>query len=74
MVNKADCNIPEARANELLDCFWAESNDPETQEWRDDLSSGERNLVDQWDRKYATGVVTLAGEILKHETKEGKRE
>lgn len=61
--------ISPERKTELADLFWAKSNDPETQEWRGDLTGEERALIDKWDRGYSGSIASLASEILKHQTK-----
>lgn len=58
--------ISKERIEELESYFWDETNDEETQEWRDDLTEEERKIVDVWDNKYATAFNGLLGEIAKH--------
>lgn len=49
----------------FLDYLWGEeTSDPETWEWRDDLNTAERMLVESWDRAYAQAIGTLAEDIL----------
>lgn len=43
--------------------FWAESNDPETEEWRKDLSKEEADLVAEWDTRVASGMYNLCQAI-----------
>ena len=50
---------------DFLDYLWGEeTSDPESWEWRDDLNAEETALVESWDRAYARGVGTLAGDVL----------
>lgn len=45
---------PEREA-ELSQNFWEETNDPETEEWRDELTASEEKLVEQWDDEFEKG-------------------
>jgi len=56
--------ITQDRIDEMEDDFWSESNDEDTQEWREDLTEEETKVVDKWDRKYAQGTVSLCQQIL----------
>jgi hypothetical protein len=58
--------ISKERIEELESYFWDETNDVETQEWRDDLNDEEEKLISEWDEKYAVGIGTLCKEIMKH--------
>lgn len=58
--------ISKERIEELESYFWDETNDEETQEWRNDLNDEEEKLVSEWDEKYASGFATLCEEIMKH--------
>lgn len=50
---------------EYLDwAFWSETNDPETQEWRDDLTADEAILVEHWDEAVNRAICTLCKKIL----------
>lgn len=44
---------------ELMSAWENETNDPETQEWRDDLTADERKLVEQWDDNYEQGLAQM---------------
>ena len=57
-------NISDERLDELRAWHNAETNDPETQEWRDDLTSDEQAIVAKWDRQYALGIGKLAQAII----------
>lgn len=53
---------------ELLQWLWGEeSEDPDTQEWRSDLTSAEEQLVASWDKSFNLGVKSLCQQILTHE-------
>ena len=45
-------SIAKERIEELEFCFFAETNDPETEEWRDDLTPEEAALVAEWDKAF----------------------
>lgn len=55
------------RETELQNLFWAESNDPETQEWRENLTPAEAALVDKWDNNYVVASGRIAKKILELE-------
>lgn len=59
--------ITDERIEELSPLFWAETNDPESEEWRDELTAEETALVEQWDRQVETGVYSLCKAILGRE-------
>lgn len=52
------------RYEELQRYFWDESNDPETQEWREELTADEASMVERWDLQTAKGFSRLATDIL----------
>lgn len=53
---------------EYLQWVWGEeSEDPETQDWREDLTIEEQRLVATWDRSFNLGVRSLCQQILEHE-------
>ena len=47
------------RKNELRNYFWAETNDPETSEWRDSLTAEEKKIVNRLDTQYNKGFYNL---------------
>lgn len=57
-------DVAEAREGELLSCFWNETNDPETEEWRENLTADEVAMVEQWDEQYLSGYQKLAQACL----------
>ena len=57
-------DVSEEREAELQQLFWDESNDPETQEWREELTEDEAAMVEQWDLQTARGFSRLATKIL----------
>ncbi len=59
--------ISPEREAELMELFWTESNDPETQEWREELTEAETAFVDQQDNNYWNGMRNIAKKILEHE-------
>ena len=53
---------------EFLSWAWGEeSNDPETQEWREELTPEEEALIASWDKAYNIGVKSLCRQILNTE-------
>ncbi len=58
-----------AHVQELYDNWSAETNDPETQEWRDELSSEELAQVEKWDDRYEQQIAKMAFDILSLEAK-----
>ena len=52
------------RREQLRQRLYQETNDPETQEWRDDLTPEELEYVEQLDGQYVTGVVAICSAIL----------
>ena len=53
---------------EQLSWLWGEeTSDPDTQEWRDELTAEEAELVASWDKSFNLGVKSLCQQILRHE-------
>ena len=50
----------------LLDFWWDTEDpyDPESMEWRDELTAEELALVESWDEAYARGVQKISQKIL----------
>jgi asparagine N-glycosylation enzyme membrane subunit Stt3 len=65
-------NITEERLAELADNWNEETNDPETQEWRDGLTPEEAKIIDDWDYGYSIGVHNICQAILAM-SREGER-
>lgn len=40
------------RIRQMEENFWAETNDPATEEWREDLTAEELALVARWDDEW----------------------
>lgn len=59
--------ISNEREAYLLSCWCEESEDPESQSWREDLTAAEAALVDTWDAAYCSGVQQLCEKILEME-------
>jgi len=55
--------ITRDRKEYIDNCHSWETNDPESQEWRDDLNAEEQAYVDAEDRRYACGVLRLCEAI-----------
>lgn len=47
---------------QLYENWSNETNDPETQEWRDTLSPEDARLVDSWDIQYNTGIADMCAD------------
>lgn len=56
--------ITRARRAALRDNWDAETNDPATTEWRDELTDEERALVESWDDDVAAGYLGMCEHIL----------
>lgn len=52
-------DISPEREEDLSWYFWNETNDPETEEWREDLTPDEAAMVEQWDARTAMGFQRL---------------
>jgi hypothetical protein len=61
--------ISTERRIELRENHDAETNDEETEEWRDGLTDEERALVTEWDKRYENGIYSLCKAILYAERK-----
>jgi len=57
-------SISKERLDELEECFWSETNDEWTQEWRDELSPAESAIVDEWDGDYEKATRKLVEAIV----------
>lgn len=56
------------RYEDLQRNFWDETNDPETQQWREDLTADEAAMVAQWDTHVSQGMKKLVSDSLYHES------
>ena len=57
--------ISEERETELYELWSSETNEEWTQEWRDELTSAEKKLVENWDNGFEEGLIKLCKDILK---------
>ena len=55
--------MTEERRAELRSLFWSETNELESQTWREDLTAEERREVAQWDQQYDAAVETAEQKI-----------
>ena len=55
------------RREYIRDRFYQETNEPESQEWRDDLTPEELEYVGQLDDRYESGVLAICSAILVRE-------
>ena len=62
-------SVSAEREQELRELFYAETNEPETEEWRESLSHEEQKMVDEWDKRVAIGLIALCDDILAAERK-----
>lgn len=65
-------NVPTEREEELEQLFWDETNDPETEEWRDELTADEAAMVEQWDERTAKGFQALLQALAREEGGDAK--
>ncbi|MET1247633.1 hypothetical protein ABWW58_02455 [Sporolactobacillus sp. STCC-11] len=61
--------IAKERMSELSELFWSETNDEETQQWRDELNEEEEHMVSDWDGKLASSMKPLCKKIIELEVK-----
>lgn len=59
--------MDETRREQLREQLYQETNDPESWEWRDELTPDELDYVETLDEQYITGVVALSSAILVRE-------
>lgn len=65
-------DVPVDREEEIEWLFWNETNDPETEEWRDELTADEAAMVEQWEEQISIGFHSLVKENLDQETRSKK--
>lgn len=56
--------ISNTRKEEMEAYFWDETNDPESEEWSEDLTDEEEALVAEWDERVAVGMSRMSWKIL----------
>ena len=61
---KGEFRCESDRISDLWENFCAETNDPESEEWRNDLTDEEARMVSDWDNRYNNGVLRLCEAIL----------
>ncbi len=59
--------ISEERETELYEFWSSETNEEWTQEWRDELTSAEKKLVENWDNDSIEGLINFCKEFKKAE-------
>lgn len=57
--------ITSAQYEHLLWCWESETNDIDTQTWRDELTPEEQELIDQWDNGYYNGLAKMYQAVYK---------
>ena len=65
--------ITRERFEELNSYFWQESNEAETQEWRDELNAEEAKLIDDWDEQNRLCMLRMCEKILENDRKRRER-
>lgn len=55
--------ITNERFQEMQDAFWAETNDPATEAWRDNLTDEEAKIVARWDERVNAGITELYNDL-----------
>ena len=58
--------ISSERVKQMQENFWAETNSPDSVEWRESLTNEERALVAAWDTGVDTGMANMAADTLSH--------
>ena len=51
--------IDPERLQQMEDNFWAETNDPASEEWREELTAEEVTLVAEWDARVEAGITRM---------------
>ncbi len=57
--------LTEKRYEDLMWLWEHETNDEETQEWRDELDSEEQELVDRWDNGFSFGLSRMFHDLTR---------
>ena len=57
--------IDPERLQQMKDNFWAETNDPASEEWREDLTAEEVALVAEWEDRVEAGITRMAADTLR---------
>jgi len=56
--------LTQERCEELMWLWEHETSEEETQEWRDNLSDEEQELVDSWEGKFCSGLARLFQDMM----------
>lgn len=56
--------VSEERRDYLNYLWGEETSDPESWEWREELTAEELALVESWDERFAQGVLNISEDIL----------
>ena len=57
--------------NEMLDCWNNETNEPDSMEWREDLTEYQRKLVEIWDEQYDLRIARMVRDTFKAAGRQG---
>ena len=60
---RGEIKMTEERKSELYALWGNETNDPETEEWREDLTPEEATMVDEWDGAVEAGYIRAVAKI-----------
>ncbi len=56
--------LTKEQCEELMWLWENETNDEETQEWRDELNREEQELVNQWDNRFSFGLSRMLQDLM----------
>lgn len=59
-----EATVSKERESELRENWESETNDPDTEEWRENLTPQEQKLVDAWDDRAEVGMAKMAADTL----------
>lgn len=57
--------IEPERLRQMEDNFWAETSDPASEEWRENLSAEEAGLVADWDELMEAGITKMVEDTVR---------
>ncbi|MBR4856330.1 MAG: hypothetical protein IKU94_06860 [Bacteroidaceae bacterium] len=59
--------ITAERRDEMYSLWCNETSEPETEEWRWDLTEEEQELIVEWDNGCTSGILRMAKDILENQ-------
>ncbi len=63
-IKELENKISSARVDELRHYWGEETNDEDTQDWRNELTSDEEKIVATWDNQCDTAILKICQQIL----------